>query len=335
MKRLPYSAVRGQRPRGALGRGARHSDMLRVRMCTIVVGVAVLGCASGQRADPAFRPAIAEPTHALGSGPIIRVDEAHHNIVATTGRYRPFVASLEADGYVVRPFREEFSSTSLAEVRVLVIGNPLHRSNLDDWSLPAPSAFAPPEVDAVLEWVVRGGSLLLLVDHMPFPGAAGDLAEAFGLEFLNGYVEDPETWGPIVFQRDDGTLGSHPITDGGSTADRVDVVATFDGSAFRARSASPILVLGPGHVAYQPVRSWDIDETTPVRSVNGWLQGGVLEVGAGRVAVFADATMFSAQVGAPARPKLGMNTPEGAQNLQLLRNVLRWLTRHPSMSAAS
>jgi hypothetical protein len=57
-----------------------------------------------------------------------------------------------------------------------------------------------------------------------------------------------------------------------------------------------------------------------------------MEVGEGRVAVFADATMFSAQIGAPARPKLGMNTPEGAENLLLLRNVLRWLTRHPSMS---
>jgi acetyl esterase/lipase len=286
------------------------------------------GSPGSQRADPSYRPAIAQPTYARGAGPVVWVDEAHHNIVTTTGRYRPFAASLEADGYVVRPFREEFSVASFEDVDVLVIGNPLHPRNLDDWSLPAPSAFTPLEVRAVFEWVNRGGALLLLVDHMPFPGAAGELAHAFGLEFLNGYVEDPKTWEPIVFRRAEGSLVAHPVTDGESASDRVDAVATFDGSAFRADAAQPLLVLGPRHLSFHPERSWDIDDSTPTRPVDGWLQGAVMEVGMGRLAVFADATMFSAQIGAPARPKLGMNTPEGAGNLQLLRNVLRWLTTH-------
>lgn len=307
--------------------------MLRVFPYVILlVGSAVLGCESGQRADPAFEPLIREPTHAPGAGPVIWIDEGHHNIVTTTGRYRPFGGSLAADGYVVKPFRAPFSLASLGEVGVLVIGNPLHPSNRDDWSLPTPSAFTPAEIHALFEWVNQGGALLLLVDHMPFPGASGELARAFGVEFLNGYVEDPQTWDPIVFRRVEGTLGSHPVTDGGSTTDRVDAVATFDGSAFRAPTAHPILILGPQHVSYPPERSWDIDDSTRTVPVDGWLQGAVMEVGEGLVAVFADATMFSAQIGAAARPKLGMNTPEGAENLQFLRNVLRWLTRHPSMS---
>lgn len=307
--------------------------MLRCRQCAIIViGIAVLACDSGQRADPAFRPSIPQPTYGPRVGPVIWVDEAHHNIVATAGRYRPFAASLEADGYVVKPFRAEFSSVSLQEVGLLVIGNPLHPRNLEDWSLPAPSAFTASEIRALFAWVSRGGALLLLVDHMPFPGAAGELAQAFGLEFLNGYVEDPQTWAPIVFRRTEGTLVQHPVTDGGSMTDRIDAVATFDGAAFRATAAHPILVLGPRHVSYHPEKSWDINDSTPTHPVDGWLQGALLEVGAGRVAVFADATMFSAQIGAPSRPKLGMNTPEGAENLQLLRNVLRWLTRHPGMS---
>jgi hypothetical protein len=296
---------------------------------TLLIAIALLGCHSGQRADPAFRPLIENPTYAPGEGPVIWIDEAHHNVVATTGRYRPFVASLVADGYEVKPFRSQFSSISLREVDLLVIGNPLHPRNLNDWSLPAPSAFTPAEIRALYEWVNRGGALFLLVDHMPFPGAAGDLAKEFGMEFLNGYVEDPETWDPIVFRRSEGTLVNHPVTDGGST---VDAVATFDGSAFRAPGADPLLILGPQHVSYHPERSWDIDDSTPTIPVDGWLQGAVMEVGDGRVAVFADATMFSAQIGAPARPKLGMNTPEGAENLKLLRNVFRWLTRHPTMS---
>jgi hypothetical protein len=305
----------------------------RLYLCaTLLVGAAVCACESGQRADPAFKPLIREPVHAVGAGPVIWIDEGHNNVVATTGRYRPFVASLTADGYVVRPFRDEFAATSLDGIRVLVIGNPLHPRNIDDWSLPAPSAFSPTEVRALFRWVTQGGALLLLIDHMPFPGAAGDLTRAFGIEFLNGYVEDPDTWEPIVFRRVDGTLVSHPITDGGSATDRVEAVATFDGSAFRAAAAQPILILGPQHVSYHPERSWDIDAATPTVPVAGWLQGAVMEVGEGRVAVFADATMFSAQIRAPARTKLGMNTPEGAENLLLLRNVLRWLTRHPGES---
>jgi hypothetical protein len=183
------------------------------------------GCDAGQRADPEFRPRIRQPTYAEASGPVIRIDEAHHNVVATRGRYAPFVATLRADGYVVEPLRVELSPASLADVRLLVIGNALHARNVKDWSLPAPSAFTPAEIRAVHEWVMQGGALLLLVDHMPFPGAAADLAAAFGIEFLNGYVEDPETWAPTVFRRDDGTLVAHPVTDGIEQLDRVDAVS--------------------------------------------------------------------------------------------------------------
>jgi hypothetical protein len=278
---------------------------------------------------------------------VVWIDEAYHNIVATAGRYAPFVATLRADGYRVAALRSAFTADALADARLLVVGNPLHASNVDDWSLPTPSAFSPAEVRAVHDWVRQGGGLLLLVDHMPFPGAAAELAAAFGIEFLNGFVEDPETWDPVVFRRDDGTLRDHAVIRGFASGGRVDSVATFDGSAFRAagvpaaprvREAAresgasalhPILVLGPQYVSYHPAKAWDIDATTPVRSAAGWLQGAVLEVGSGRVAVFADATMFSAQIGAPDRPKLGMNTPEGAGNLQFLRNVLRWLAGEP------
>ena len=160
---------------------------------------------------------------------MIWVDEAHHNIVATAGRYHPFVASLQADGYVVKPFGTAFSPAALEGVGVLVIGNPLHSSNLDDWSLPAPSAYTAPEIRALFDWVDRGGALLLLVDHMPFPGAAGQLAQAFGVEFLNGCVEDPATWEPVMFRRSTGTLVRHQVTDGVSTERLCGLVPDFVG----------------------------------------------------------------------------------------------------------
>ena len=219
---------------------------------------------------------------------------------------------------------------------MLVIGNALHTQNVDDWSLiergrlpttpnPAVSAFSRSEIAALGQWVDRGGSLLLLADHMPFAGAAAALGESFGFTFLDGFVEDPDTWDPTTFGRTDGALIDHVITRGRRPGTRVDSVATFDGQAFVAEGAEPLMILSRQYVSYQPSIPWDIDSDTPTVSVAGWLQGAVKRIGRGRMAVFGDATMFSAQIRVDGQP-MGMNAPQGAQNLDLLLNVMHWLT---------
>jgi len=67
------------------------------------------------------------------------------------------------------------------------------------------------------------------------------------------------------------------------------------------------------------------DETsrTPVK---GWYQGAVMRFGKGRVAVFGEAAMFSAQVAGPTRRPMGMNAPIAARNPQFLLNVMHWLS---------
>ncbi|GAF95871.1 unnamed protein product, partial [marine sediment metagenome] len=184
----------------------------------------IMGCAKEvQRIDPNFRPSLRNPpTYRRGTGPIVWIDESHNNIVATRGRYEPFVEVLLRDGYVVKAFRTLFSDNSLAEVEVLVIGNALHSRNVDDWSLPTPSAFTDVEITAIHRWISEGGTLLLLADHMPIAGAASDLAMVFGITFINGFVEDPDTWDPIEFHRDDGTLMDHAITRGGGKHEAID-----------------------------------------------------------------------------------------------------------------
>jgi hypothetical protein len=63
------------------------------------------------------------------------------------------------------------------------------------------------------------------------------------------------------------------------------------------------------------------------RQIEGWLQGGVMKVGRGRIAVFGEAAMFSAQLAGSENEPMGMNAPEARQNHQLLLNVMHWLTR--------
>jgi hypothetical protein len=56
-----------------------------------------------------------------------------------------------------------------------------------------------------------------------------------------------------------------------------------------------------------------------------------VKIGKGRVAVFGEAAMFSAQLGGPNRIPVGMNSPDADQNYRLLLNVMHWLTRAKGM----
>ena len=296
------------------------------------LAMVTLACAStagpGQRADLEFRPPIVSPAFEIGAGPVVLIDEAHYNFHTAEGRYRTFAELLRRDGYIVRPSAAAFTEASLAGAQVLVISNALSEDDAEEWVLPSPSAFTAAEIAAVATWVERGGSLLLIADHMPFPGAAGELADSFGLLFINGYARVHGS-GRVTFTRGDGTLAPHPITDGRSAIERVDSVMSFGGQAFRARPGvelEPLLLLADDAEILLPVTAGEFTETTPQLHAAGWFQGAVLRHGSGRVAAFGEAAMFSAQVSGVERFPMGMNDPSAGQNYQFLLNVMHWLS---------
>lgn len=292
-------------------------------------GLFVANAAAQQVADMQFNPAIGKPAYPHGHGPVVMVDEAHFNFHTAEGRYLPFARLLRRDGYIVRGSRSLFSKKSLESGRILVIVNALAERNRRNWSLPTPSAFSDKEIDAVRDWVKGGGSLFLVADHMPFPGCAEKLARAFGIQFNNGFAINTTKRGPIVFDRSSGTLINNPVTEGRSIAERIDSVATFTGSAFRIRkgvNVYPLLVFGPHVISLMPKTAWKFSKKTRRVLVKGWYQGAVLKYGKGRVAVFGEAAMFTAQVAGPRRRPMGMNAPIAAQNAQFLLNVMHWLS---------
>jgi hypothetical protein len=305
--------------------------------CAVVVSALLIAAAPAraqERIDAAFQPTIAQPEYPIGQGPLVLVDRAHHNFHAGAEQFEQLARLLQADGYRVRGLRERFSATALAGADVLVVVNAVASREDKEWRLPTTPAFGAHEVEAVREWVERGGSLLLIADHMPFPGASDALARVFGIEFLNGFAIVWEDWEPLVYRRADGTLPAHPITDGRRTAERVaEAVSFVSGSAFRplssARCVSPVLVFGPGVFSYQPERAWQFTDATPRVPVEGWLQGATLEPGRGRVAVFGEAAMFAAQLTGSRGQRVGMNSPRAPQNLQFLLNTFHWLSRAP------
>ena len=280
-----------------------------------------LSLAAGQQvADSGFTPPVGRPAWEAGKGPVALLDEAHVNFHTLDGRYYTFGRLLAGDGLVVRPLRTSFTRDALAGARLLVIANALHERNRTDWSLPTPSAFTPAEIAAVRDWVRDGGSLLLIADHMPFPGAAEELGAVFGVRMLNGFAAPPgDVRGQITFRRADGTLHDHPIIRG------IDSVVSFTGQAFTAEGAAPLLILPDSITVLLPDTAWRFSDATRRVPAGGMLQGAVLEHGKGRVAVFGEAAMFSAQRAGPSRTPMGMNAPEARQNPQFLLNVIHWL----------
>jgi hypothetical protein len=292
--------------------------------------LAAVGAVSAQQiADSTYSPPLPRPAYEPGKGPRVAIDEAHYNFHTVDGRYAPFAALLRRDGYGVSGLGTPFSAGSLKDVDVLVIANALNERNDQDWSLPTPSAFTQDEIAALHTWVEKGGSLFLIADHMPFAGAASDLAKAFGVEFSNGYAR---TGPQQPAMADTFTLGNglneSAVTRGRSDDERVTRVATFTGSAFKPpKGAILILVFGADAVSFETKRAPGITPDAPQVPIAGWSQGAGMEVGSGRVAVFGEAAMFSAQLAGPNQVPVGMNSPDAQQNHQLLLNVMHWLTR--------
>ena len=305
-----------------------HLNPLRAATLAILVAMPAV---AQQIADTTFNPRIARPAYAEGRGPVVLIDEAHGNFHTADGRYLAFARLLRRDGYVVRSNKVPLTRSALDGARVLVIANALHERNSNDWELPTPSAFTPDEIAALREWVAGGGSLLLIADHMPFPGAVDHLAAAFGIFFVNGFAQDSTKQdGGLTFRRSNASLGAHAIVNGRSPAERVDSVTSFTGSAFRATvPVDTLLTLPATTIVLMPQVAWQFSRLTPRIAGAGMLQGAVLTHGRGRVAVFGEAAMFSAQVSGPQRRPMGMNDPAAPQNAQFLLNVMHWLSGAP------
>ncbi|MBN1223183.1 MAG: hypothetical protein JXB23_08020 [Candidatus Aminicenantes bacterium] len=274
--------------------------------------------------DRSFRPDITNPAYKPGKGSVVVVDEAHNNFHTSVGLYTPFALLVERDGYVIRRGTDKIAPGLLEDCRIYVIADaqpPVHTEE--------PPTFSHEEVTILNTWVREGGSLFLITDHMPDPGAVTGLAAAFGIEVKNGYAikgPPPGPAGPLIFSRDDDTLRECIVTNGRNASEKVMSVATFAGSAFQAATGFiPVLVFGPGFRIWEPEEYWKFPPGTPNAAIEGWYQGGILEYGKGRVAFFCEAAMFTAQVFNNGRVKAGMNHPRAAGNVRLLLNILHWL----------
>ncbi|HEY5746481.1 MAG TPA: DUF4350 domain-containing protein [Chryseolinea sp.] len=300
----------------------------------LVLALAITTASQAQQVpDTAFDPKIKSPSYPLNKGPVLFIDEAHHNFHTIETRYLAFAKVMRLDGYQVQPNKVPFSLSSLKEASVLVIANAIHPSNDTVWAKPILPAFTPAEIEAVKKWVNDGGSLLLIADHMPFPDAATGLAKTFGFTFYNGFATDttaglyPGAKRELdVFTASSGSLADHAITKGKTSGERVERVATFTGQAFQIPTkATSLLIFDGRYEILLPDTAWKFNPNTKRIPIKGFSQGAVLEYGKGRVAVFGEAAMFTAQLKGKDSIPFGLNSPDAQQNLQFLLNLIHWL----------
>ncbi len=284
-------------------------------------------CFAQQISDPDFNPPLNNPAYDKGTGSVILIDEAHNDFHTMEGRYKPFADLLIKDGYVVQPLKDSIGKNTLVNADILVISNALNIKNAEDWVLPTPSAFSVDEIKNIARWVDEGGSLFLIADHMPFPGAVSELASEFGFELKNGFAFDSTNNGkPDLFTREAGTLKDNFITNGMDDSEIVDSIYSFTGEGFKIPDdATPVLTLGKNFIYLMPDTAWNFKPDTPKLPAGGWSQGAVEDFGNGKVVLWGEAAMFSAQIAGQNKAKFGMNSPEAKYNYQLLLNIIHWL----------
>lgn len=288
----------------------------------------LLHTSAQQNPDSSFTYKINKTAYEQGEGPVIMIDEAHNNYHTKDVGFYALSKLLSEDGYKVIGLDTKITNSEiLGTCEILIIANPLSALNIDNFGLPNYSAFTETEIETIVNWVSNGGSLFLIADHMPFAGGAYKLGKAFGFEFLNGFAYTREgRWPPSVFKRKDGTLSESPITNGTENFERIDSIATFTGSAFKApKNAIPVLCFLKENYSLQPNEPWKFGDDTPSVKLDGYLQGAITNFGQGRVAVFGEAAMFSAQKSQDV--KIGFNSEHAPQNVQFTLNLIHWLDR--------
>lgn len=122
--------------------------------------------------------------------------------------------------------------------------------------MPTPTAFTLQEIKEIHTWVENGGSLFLIADHMPFGGAASDLAATFGFEISNGFAVLAGTENqPDIFSVENGRLPESPVSD------EITTVTSFTGSAFTyPEAAVPVMIFQKGDYSLEPEIAWQFEE---------------------------------------------------------------------------
>ncbi|GAA0853608.1 hypothetical protein [Aliiglaciecola litoralis] len=141
--------------------------------------------------DPAFTPKIQTPAYEKATGPTILIDGAHHNFFVQWHYLDPFIALAQVDGYQIVISEKPFSEQTLKGIDIVMIITALPFDFTTKNQVTTEVTFTDKELDALGDWVIKGGALLAFSEHAPFDQAINPLLARFDTQSSIGYVEDP------------------------------------------------------------------------------------------------------------------------------------------------
>lgn len=286
-----------------------------------------------QRPDMQTDMSVGSPKFDLSSSPMVLFDAGHGNFHDIRSTYAPFATLLRNDGILVSSHLGYFTHESLNDVELLIIANAL---SIDKTEGGETSAFLVEEIQILVDWIEKGGSLLLIADHDPFGRPSSDLAKALGVEMSSVWTVDTlrinkqidrNTW--LEYSRENGGLGQHSILQGEKPEYAINSVITFTGQSLSYDSTwTSILQLSASAQNYytrSDASTASIDPTT-FFPVPGQSQLIACEYGAGRIVIAGEAAMFTAQEGRLffKTIRAGFNY-DGYNNKQFVLNIIHWL----------
>ena len=247
--------------------------------------------------DTTFDTRVNSPAYAIGKGPKIGLDAAHHNFFIQWDFIQPFFDLAKADGYVPIVGHSEFTPHYLDQFDILMIITALPFDFTTKNEVTNESTFSVEEINSLYDWVSGGGSLLVFSEHAPFDQAINPLLHKFGITSSIGYTIDTAHYnkkigrtGWIEFSTENGTLNrEHPIIQGRKPSERINKLLSFGGSGLSGEGYSNLLRLAES--------SENVMHATGVGPIGkGDSQGLAGTVGRGKVVAFGDANGFTAML---------------------------------------
>mgnify|MGYP001813415074 FL=1 len=301
-----------------------------VALCAVVFSATVYAADWPMSNDPGFDTSVENPMYEHSKGPNILLDAAHHNFHVTEGFIEPFAEIAAADGYRTMVGTSTFTPEFLHSFDIVMVITALPFEFTSKTEVTTETTFSDAEIEALLDWVSSGGSLLVFSEHAPFDQAINPRLKRFDVTSSVGTIADPVHYdeelgwdGWVVFSRENGLLNAdHPIVNGRDDSEAVNSVVTFGGSALTGDEYVNIFRLSDTAENRQHPTGVGPDGMGDSQALAG-------EVGEGRILIFGDSNGFTAmnfdEEDGSVR-SLGMNTAHHDWK-QMVLNSLHWLSR--------
>lgn len=282
--------------------------------------------------DSPFVASVAHPKFKKGKGPKMLIDAAHHNFIVEMGLIKPLMDVVTSDGYRPTIDSSLFTKSYLDQYKVVVISPAMPFLFGSKPEVTNEITFTDAELNALHNWVLEGGALLMLSEHAPIDKSMTPLFNKFGIQISSGAIYDslyydisvdlPSNVTILKFTTQNGLLNQdHPITKGENSTEKINNIVTYTGSSLQGEGYANIFKLSPS----AKMKKWN--RGLPANLGNS--QGLAGAIGKGKVAAFGDCNGFTAMY---IKTNTGQKFSAGMQVQaydwkQFVLNTFHWLSK--------